>query len=112
MGIANLFNVPRTGADWNEYSFSLQAILRDINRRVYETQKIAIPEYVLDPLDIKEPGVQLYNLQNWTNNISAILGVPNYDFVDVDINQQGNLASWTWLLATFVRQCANQVGIG
>ncbi|MDE2020516.1 MAG: hypothetical protein KGJ13_09295 [Patescibacteria group bacterium] len=110
--IANLFNVPSTEEDWNEYSFSLQSTLRDINRRIYETQKIAVPEFILDPINLAEPYVQLYNLQNWMNDLNAILGIAGFDYIDVDFSQQGDLASWTWLLAKNIRQAANQVGIG
>jgi hypothetical protein len=112
MAVANLFNIPNSKQDWNEYSFALQGTLRDINRRIYETQSVVIPEYILDPIDLNEPSVQLYNLQDWMNAINAELGIAGFDYIDVDFSQQGNLASWTWLLATNIRQAANQLRVG
>jgi|SRR5579872_2493832 len=112
MAVANLFNIPNSKQDWNEYSFALQGTLRDINRRILETQNIALPEYILDPIDLNEPYVQLYNLQSWMNDINSVLGIAGFDYIDVDFRQQGNIASWTWLLATNIRQAAEPLRIG
>lgn len=109
--IANLFNIPDDQATWNEYTFSLQGVIRDINRRIYEVDRVALPEYLVDPLNQSEPSSQLYGLQIMVNNINAVLGLSGYDYIDVDFQKPGQAASWTWLLANNLRQAAKIVGV-
>lgn len=112
MAVANLANVPDDAETWDQYSFALQGTLRDINRRILETQNIALSEYILDPFNVQSPSVQLYGLQTMMNNINAVLGISGYDYEDVDLSKPEERASWTWLLFTNVREAAKMVGVG
>lgn len=109
--IANLFNIPNDQKSWDEYSFALQGVIRDVNRRIYETDNVALPEYLLDPLNLTDPSAQLYGLQTSMNNINAVLGISGYNYLDVSFQEPGETASWTWLLATNLREASKIVGV-
>lgn len=109
--VANLFNIPDTQQRWDEWSFSLQSNLRDINTRILQLSNIQIPEYILDPFNFREPGDQLTQLQVWMNDITGVLGVAGYDFVDVNLSDKGELGEWIFLLSTKVRDINTELGI-
>lgn len=111
MGLASIFNIPNTDAEWSEWSFSLQAELRDISRLIFQQTHIALPQFCLDPFNRKEPGIQLYQLQQQMNGINAVTGFSGFDYVDVDLNNPSDLSSWIFLLSQNVRQAADKLGI-
>jgi hypothetical protein len=111
MGLGNIFNVPGTREEWDQWSFSLQAELRDITRRILETKNIFITQFCLDPFNPEEPGVTLFTLQQWMNQINAVLNISGFDYVDVDLKDIGERTSWIFLLSQNVRQAANQLGV-
>ncbi len=112
MALGNLFNVPETDNQWNEYSFSLQAMIRDINRRIIELNGPQLPEFPLDPI-IKGPhGVQLSEIQVAMDDINRTLGLQGFNYEDVDLADRNERSSWVWLLAQNIRQAAQLVGVG
>lgn len=112
MPVANLANIPNDVNSMNEWAFSLQAQIRDINRTIFQESGTILPEYSMDPFNIDEPYNQLLQFQEMANNISAVLGVPGYDFEDVDLTDDGQRASWTWLVFVFMKQASDQIGVG
>lgn len=112
MPIGNIANIPDSDQSWNQWTFSLQAEIRDINRAIYQQRQIALPEYILDPLDRVEPGVQLEQLQDNLDLINEVLNIPGYDYEDIDLNNRGELTSWVFLLFTNLLAASNQLGVG
>jgi hypothetical protein len=110
--VANLSNIPSDVQSVNEYAFSLQAQIRDINRVIFEDSGITLPEYVIDPLNIDNPNAQLQQLQIMADNIGDVLNIAGYDLEDVDLSDQGQRASWVWLVFTFFKQASDQLHIG
>lgn len=111
-GIANLYNVPNSDSERAEWSFSHAAHHRDINLAIYNALKIALPEYLLDPLNPNDTGVWEYQHQLMHDNNNAILGIQGQDLTEVDWKNQRLLAAWIWLNVNEHVQAANILGIG
>lgn len=112
MPVANLANVPNSAQSWNEYSFALQATLRDINQRIYANQSVNLPNFILDPLNVSDPSAQLFQLQEMMDGINSTLGLSGFNYISVDLNNEGQLASWVFLLFSNIKQAADKVGVG
>jgi hypothetical protein len=96
-GIANLYNVPSTDEERASWSFSHMAHHRDINARIYLLVKIALPEYIIDPVNPDDPGDWEYQHQLMHDNQNAILGITGQDLTGVDWKNQNLLAAWIFL---------------
>ncbi|MDE2097088.1 MAG: hypothetical protein KGL39_07565 [Patescibacteria group bacterium] len=112
MPVANLANVPDSPETWNEYSFSLQATLVDINQRILQQYSVYLPNYILDPFNINDPGAQLFQLQEMMNNINGTLNLSGFDYKEVNLQNREQVASWVFLLFTNIKQAADKVGVG
>ena len=114
MAIAALLNIPNTPETTAVWSFSHAAHHRDINRVIYQTQKIALPEFVLDPFDPNSLDFQnwLYLHQNMHTNQDNVLGISGFDLTDVTWSDKGQLASWIQLHENEHFQAGNILGIG
>ena len=96
-GLANLFNVPRTDDERAAWSFSHMAHHRDINAAIYRLLKIALPEYILDPIDPKDTGQWEYQHQLMHDNQNQILGIQGQDLTGVDWKNPELLTAWVFL---------------
>ena len=84
MAIAALYNIPGTPDETSEWSFAHMAHHHDLNRVIYQKFKIALPEYVLDPLNPKDMQQWLYQHQVMHQNQDAVLGIEGFDLLDVN----------------------------
>ena len=96
-GLADLYNVPSTDEERAQWSFAHMAHHRDINARIYLLLKIALPEYILDPINPSETGDWEYQHQLMHDTQNAILGISGQDLTGVDWNDQRLLAGWIFL---------------
>ncbi len=112
MGLGNVFNVPNSQEDWNQFSFSLQGVLRDVSRRILELNGPIVAEFPLDPISTSEPGVQLEGIQSMMDQINSTLNLQGFNYIDVDLSDEGQKTAWVWLLANNVREAAAAVGVG
>lgn len=114
MPVANLANIPTTPEQMAQWTFALQAQIRDINLAIYvdPSYRVALPEYSMDPLNLNEPFTQLIQFQQMANNISAILNIQGYDFEDVDLSNEDERAAWVWIVFTFLKQASDQLQVG
>lgn len=112
MSVAPIFNVPNDQNEWNEFSFALQDALRNINAAILRDGGPQLPEFPLDPIALNEPGVQLEAIQSMLDGVNQELGIAGFDYIDVDLSNKDERATWIWLLANNVRQAANQLGVG
>lgn len=106
-GIASLYNVPSTDAERAQWAFAHMAHHRDINRRIYELTLVALPEFILDPINIEDDGDWEYQHQEMHNNQDSILGIAGFDLSAVDWKNQNELAGWVYLNALEHKQAAN-----
>lgn len=110
--IANLYNVPSTQNELDNWAFAHMAHHRDINRRIFELTQVRLPEYVLDPVNPRDPYVWLYQHQQLHNEMDALLGISGNDLLDVDFSDRDELAGWIWLNSSEHFQASNILEIG
>lgn len=96
-GLADLYNVPSNDEERAQWSFAHMAHHRDINRRIYELVKIALPEYIIDPVNPSDSGEWEYQHQLMHDNQNGILGIEGQDLTGIDWKDQRTLASWIFL---------------
>lgn len=107
MALASLFNVPSTDTERAQWAFSHMAHHRDINRKIYELIGIALPEFILDPVNIEDSGTWEYQHQTMHNNQNSILGIAGFDLTGLDWKNQNELAGWIFLDAVEHRQASD-----
>jgi len=111
-GIADLYNVPGTDEERAQWSFAHAAHHRDINRRIYELIAVALPEYIMDPVNPDDSGEWEYLHQLMHDNQNPLLGIFGQDLTGVDWKDQRLLAAWVFLNANEHVQASNILGIG
>ncbi len=111
-GLADLYNVPTTNEERAQWSFAHMTHHRDINRRIYELIKVALPEYILDPVNPENSGEWEYQHQLMHDNENAILGIQGQDLTGMDWKDQRLLAAWIWLNVNEHVQASNILEIG
>ncbi len=90
--VAALYNVPNNTQELAEWSFSHAAHHNDIIRVIYQITKIALPVFVLDPVDINNSQVWADQHQQMHTQMDAILGISGYNLDDWDWKNQSTLA--------------------
>lgn len=96
-GLASLANIPASPETWAQFNFAHAAHHRDINRLIFIATNIALPEFILDPVDIENPGVFSFQHQTMHNNQNSILGITGLDLTDVNWQDDAQKAIWFWL---------------
>ena len=112
MSLADLFNIPQDDDSMKKWSALHMAHHRSINFAIQQQTNTLLPLYVIDPVNLANPGAFLNQHQDLHNNTDAILGIPGYDLTEVNWNDPGQRASWIWLNATLHRAEADALGIG
>lgn len=111
-GLANLYNVPTNDQERAQWSFSHMAHHRDIALRIYTLIKVALPEYILDPINPDDTGEWEYQHQLMHDNQNQLLGIQGQDLTGVDWKDQRILASWIFLNSSEHYQASNILEIG
>ena len=111
-GLADLANVPSTDEERASWAFAHMAHHRDINRRIYELVKIALPEYILDPINPHDSGEWEYQHQIMHDNFNQLLGIDGQDLTDVDWKDPRILNGWVFLNFSEHYQASNILEIG
>lgn len=100
MALADLFNTPTTEAEMATWSFNHMAHHREINATILRTKNIALPEYILDPVNLADPQAFLDQHQEMHNNTDALYSISGFDLTEVDWSNPDDRAGWIWLNAT------------
>jgi len=111
-GLASLYNVPSTDEERAQWAFAHMAHHRDISRRIYLLVKVALPEYILDPIDPNDPGEWEYQHQIMHDNQNEILGIQGQDLTGIDWSNRNLMAAWIQLNSSEHYQASNILGIG
>ena len=111
-GIANIFNVPATEAELASWASAHMSHHRDVNRRIFELTGIALPEFVLDPIDPRDTHVWEAQHQIMHTNMDTILDISGFDLSEVDFTNRDALTGWITLNANEHYIAANVLGIG
>src|SRR5271154_1409002 len=88
MGLADIANIPKTPESLATWAFAHMAHHRDINRVIYQQNRVALSEYPLDQINTQDMGVWIYQHQEMHNNQNAVLGIGGNDLTDIDWNDQ------------------------
>lgn len=96
-GLADLANVPSNDQERSQWAFAHMAHHRDINAKIYLLVKLALPEYILDPIVIDDTGTWEYQHQLMHDNQNQILGIQGQDLTGIDWKNQNELAGWIFL---------------
>lgn len=97
MGVADIANVPNDQKTLLEWSFSHMAHHRDINRRIFEIENVALPEYALDPVNPNDAEVFLAQHQIMHNNQNTVLGIEGQNLSEVNFRDPVELSTWIFL---------------
>ena len=111
-GLADLYNVPATDEERAQWAFAHMAHHRDINRRIYELVKVALPEYILDPVNPDDTGDWEYQHQLMHDNQNQLLGINGQDLTELDWKDQRLLNAWVFLNANEHVQASDILEIG
>lgn len=111
-GLADLANVPSTDQERAQWSFAHMAHHRDINEKIYLLLKLALPEYILDPIDLNDTGTWEYQHQLMHDNFNQILGIEGQDLTGIDWKNQNLLAGWVQLNFSEHYQASSILEIG
>ena len=85
---------------------------RDINEKIYVLLKLALPEYILDPIDPNDTGTWEYQHQLMHDNQNSILGIQGQDLTGVDWKNPEVLTAWVFLNSSEHYQAAEELLIG
>jgi len=114
MALAALFNIPGTEEELNEWSFAHMAHHLDLINFIYNNSQIALPVFVLDPFNPRDPdSVEAWSYlhQIMHQNQNALLGINGFDLTSVDWQDQNQVAAWIQLNAIEHVQAANITGV-
>jgi hypothetical protein len=111
-GLASLYNVPTTDEERASWSFAHMAHHRDIAEKIYVLLKIALPEYIIDPIDPNDTGQWEYQHQLMHDNQNQLLGIDGQDLTGIDWKNQNELAAWIFLNGSEHFQASNVLEIG
>ena len=111
-GLADLVNVPRTDEERAIWSFAHMAHHRDINAAIYRLIAVALPEYILDPIDVNDSGQWEDQHQLMHDNENQILGIQGQDLTGVDWKDPQILTAWIFLNSSEHYQASEILEIG
>jgi hypothetical protein len=91
--VAALANVPGTDQERAIWSFAHAAHHRDIIRVIYQVTRIALPEYILDPIDINDTSIWADQHQQMHSQMDQILGISSFNLDDWNWKDKSSLGS-------------------
>lgn len=114
MPVGNIFNVPNIEdpESFNVWAFAHMDHHRSINRAIYSSLLVALPEFSLDPIPLgDDSGAWMYQHQTMHNNQNAILGISGFDISEVKWRDKSLLEGWVWLHAQEHYQASQILGV-
>jgi hypothetical protein len=111
MSVANIFNVPSTREEMAVWSTLHMIWHRSCLDRVRGALGLVLAEYVLDPAEFTSKSTWLANHQSMHSQLDAVLGIPTYDLVDVDWEDDAQRAAWFSDHAELTRSESDALGI-
>lgn len=110
MPIADLYNIPNTQQEKDNWDFHHADHHRQLLSAAYRKTGRTLAEFVLDPFDVQNGQVG-YQHQQMHDDLDAIYGTSGYDLTDVNWKDPSQRASWVWLNAQAHVAYAQKTGI-
>jgi hypothetical protein len=95
-GVASLANVPGTDEELVEWSFAHAAHHADIIRVIYQINQVALPSFILDPVDINNSEIWADQHQQMHLQMDAILGISPLNIDEWDWRDKSTLGGNIW----------------
>lgn len=111
-GLADLVNVPSTDEERAQWAFAHMAHHRDISFEIYNLIKVALPEFILDPINVDDTGQWEYQHQQLHDDQNQLLGITGQDLTGIDWKDQRLLVGWIQLNFNEHLQASDILGIG
>lgn len=94
MSILNVYNVPTTDDELAQWSILHMFLHRGQNQAAFRQFNKTLPEYVLDPIDTTPNGAWFQNHQTMHDNLDQLLGIAQFDLIDVNWNETAERVGW------------------
>jgi hypothetical protein len=111
MSIADVWNVPSDPNELARWSVLHMILHRDQNRAAISKYNTILPEYALDPVDTSQYSAWFQNHQTMHNNVDALTGVPQFNLLDVDFDDEAQRIGWIQNHAQLHQQESNVLGV-
>ena len=92
--MVDVFNVPGTQQETDQWSFLHMALHRSENLAILRQHNILLPEFILDPIDTQPESAWLQQHQQMHNSIDQILGISQFNLLDVDWSNPSQRIGW------------------
>ena len=92
--LAVLLEVPQTPEAWNRFAFHNQDQISLIQQAILAKYKVALPEYILFPINLDSPDIWLFNNQQAHSNINTVLGLNSNNLQDLNFENNDQVTSW------------------
>lgn len=112
MSVAGIFNVPRTQTELDQWAFAHMANHRDIIRVTYNVLGVALPEYLLDPVNPGKYGTWERQHQVMHQQMNTLLGLAGFNLFGIEWDDQNKLAAWIQLNAVEHRAASDLLRLG
>lgn len=111
MSVLDIFNVPNTPEELQRWSFLHMALHRSENLAVLRQHGIILVENFLDPIDVTPNGSWFYDHQVMHNNVDQILGIEQFNLLDVDWEDSSQRIGWLQSHAQLHKQETDQLEV-
>ena len=89
--------LPKTDNDFRNWGFSNVASHRDINRVIFQTLGIVVPEYPIYPMNLDNPVQWGWQHQAMHSASCQALGIASYNLVTINWDDARYMDAWNTL---------------
>ncbi len=93
MSLAQIMELPRTEAEWAQWSFAHASFHNDVNQTIARTFSVTLPDYILDPFNPTD-GSWIENHQISHDARNKVLGIQGYDLTTLDLSDESSVIEW------------------
>lgn len=92
--MADVFNVPTDDRQLARWTFLHMVLHRDQILQVKRAFNLILPEFVLDPMDLRPQGIWFQQHQVMHDNMDQVLNVQQFNLIDVDWESDASRIGW------------------
>lgn len=94
MSVLDVFNIPTTDEELDRWATLHMILHRSENQAIFDQNNVLLPEFILDPIDTTPNGSWFQQHQLMHDNIDQILGISQFNLIDVDWESAAQRAGW------------------
>ena len=111
MSVANIFNVPTSPEELEQWSTLHMILHRSENAAILAQYQTVLEEYVLDPIDQTPNSAWFQQHQLMHDNIDAILNIAQFNLINVDWSNTAQRIGWIQGHAQLHQQETDALGV-